>query len=258
MSDRALQDEVIRALADGPFRSSTVWQDRDLADPDRVERFARFLARRYYYERVVHFFRYSRALARVTGRRPEAALAGPEFNALLPGIVLGSRETAHAVAELVVEYVKRGDRAEAIAYVDDLLRYEGAMMVVEAGPRRWRENGATPVVLVDADAAPAMADGTVILELEFNLPEILPLIVRAWSDPPLAPHRPCRLVVARTPRGRVSVAQLTEPITEAIVAANGRLTLRDLAEATGAELGALREAFASLTEIGAVRFSIGS
>src|SRR3989449_5690420 len=50
------------------------------------------------YERLVHFFKYSRALARVTGRRPEAILRRPGFDALLPTAVLGSRETARAVA----------------------------------------------------------------------------------------------------------------------------------------------------------------
>ncbi len=64
-SDRALQDAVIRALADAPYRASSEWQRRGLADPDRVERYARFLARHFYYERIVNFFKYSRALARV-------------------------------------------------------------------------------------------------------------------------------------------------------------------------------------------------
>src|SRR5207244_1039811 len=67
-TDRALQDEVIRALADAPFRASPEWRRLALADPDRVERYARFLARHFYHERIVHFFKYSRALARITGR----------------------------------------------------------------------------------------------------------------------------------------------------------------------------------------------
>src|SRR2546430_16853715 len=83
-SDRALQDDVIRALADAPYRASADWRRRELADPDRVERYARFLARHFYYERIVHFFKYSRALGRVTGRAPEAILTSPAFEALLP------------------------------------------------------------------------------------------------------------------------------------------------------------------------------
>src|SRR5206468_856983 len=82
----------IRALADAPYRASHAWRRRELADPGRVERYARFLARHFYYERIVHFFKYSRALARVTGRAPEAVLTSPAFDALLPTLVLGSGE----------------------------------------------------------------------------------------------------------------------------------------------------------------------
>src|SRR5438552_555859 len=128
-SDRALQDDVIRALADAPYRGSADWRRRELADPDRVERHARFLARHFYYERIVHFFKYSRALARVTGRAPEAILKGPAFDALLPTLVLGSRETAAAVGRLVTAYVAAGRMA--IPYLADLLRYEEAMMEVQ-------------------------------------------------------------------------------------------------------------------------------
>src|SRR5205809_5752554 len=39
-------DSVIRALADAPFRASPDWRGLALADPTRLERFARFLANR--------------------------------------------------------------------------------------------------------------------------------------------------------------------------------------------------------------------
>src|SRR5467141_2422478 len=110
VNDRALQDEVIRALADAPYRTSAEWRGRQLADAGQVERFARFLARHFYHERIVHFFKYSRALARVTGRAPEAILKSPAFDALLPTLVLGSRETAAAVARLVTAHVAAGRR----------------------------------------------------------------------------------------------------------------------------------------------------
>jgi len=138
VNDRAVQDLLIRALADAPYRASPEWQGGALADPERVERFAHFLARHFYYERIVHFFKYSRALARVTGRHPEAVLRQATFDALLPAVVLGSRVTAQAVADLVVAYTRGG---ADIPYRDDLLRYEAAMMVVEAGARVWRDSG---------------------------------------------------------------------------------------------------------------------
>src|SRR2546421_2811368 len=137
-SDRALQDSVIRALADAPYRASPEWRGLALADPTRLERFARFLARHFYFERVVHFFKYSRALARVTGRRPEAVLHSPGFDALLSTAVLGSRATARAVAALAVRHLRPAGAARSIPYLDDLLAYEEAVMVAEAGARAWR------------------------------------------------------------------------------------------------------------------------
>lgn len=258
MTDRAVQDDVIRALADAPFRASDAWQERHLADPDRVERFARFLARRFYFERVVHFFRYTRALARVTGRQPEAALRRPAFDAALAGAVLGSRATARTVADLVVEHLQGSEVRDAVPYLDDLLRYEAAMMIVESGPRLWRELDAAPVGSFDADATPELADGAVILQLEWDLPEILPALVREWAEPPVPAHRARRLIVARTSRGRVTVARLSEPIADAIHRADGRQTLSDLAAGSGVEIAALLEAVTSLSEIGAVRRSVGS
>jgi len=137
VNDRALQDDVIRALADAPYRASAEWRGRGLVDAGKVERFARFLARHFYHERIVHFFKYSRALARVTARWPEAVLRQPGFDALLATAVLGERATAHAVARLVTAYVA----GEEVPYHKDLLRYQEAMMVVEAGPRVWRDTG---------------------------------------------------------------------------------------------------------------------
>src|SRR5206468_6888863 len=141
VSDREIQDSVIRALADAPYRASPEWRALALADPTRLERFARFLARHFYHERLVHFFKYSRALARVTGRRPEAVLHSAGFDALLSTAVLGSRATAHAVAALAVHHVRSAGAAPSIPYLDDLLAYEEAMMVAEAGPRFWRDAG---------------------------------------------------------------------------------------------------------------------
>ncbi len=252
--DRALHDRVIRALADAPYRASPEWRALDLADADRVERYARFLARHFYYERIVHFFKYSRALARVTGRRPEAVLAGPAFDALLPQAVLGSRATARAVARLVVDHVT--GTAASIPYLRDLLRYEEAMMVVEAGPRVWRESG-TP----DPEASPAppqTVEGTVLLELAYDLPAVLPRLLEPWTEPPAAPQRPTRLLVARSPYGRVAVARSDARVAAVVELADGKRTVAELAARTGLDVGELEAALRDLVELGAVRFSTGS
>ncbi len=254
-SDRALQDDVIRALADAPFRASAVWRDRRLADPDRVERYARFLARHFYYERIVHFFKYSRALARVTGRRPEDVLRTAGFDALLPTLVLGSRATATAVARLVTAYLAPG--AQSIRYLPDLLRYEEAMMVVEAGPRVWREPENGKAGSGEAET-PQTVEGTVLLELAYDLPAVLPKLLQPWSEVPRAPERPTRLLIARSPRGRVSVVRSDAAAAAVVELADGKRTLADLAAGTGLDVGALQQTVRDLVDLGAVRFSTGS
>jgi len=257
VSDRALQDHVIRALADAPYRASTEWRRRALADPERVERYARFLARHFYYERIVHFFKYSRALARATGRRPEAVLNQPGFDALLPTVVLGSRASAQAVARLVADHVA-GSEAP-IPYLADLLRYEEAMMVVEAGPRVWRddpeqadENGGR------GTGQPEKVEGTVLLELAYDLPAVLPGLLQPWTSVPECTPRHTQLLVARSPHGRVAVARGTDVVAAVLELADGRRTLGELAAGAGLEVAELEDTLQGLVDLGAVRFSTGS
>lgn len=245
---------MIRALADAPYRASPEWRRLVLADPDRVERYARFLARHFYHERIVQFFKYSRALARITARRPEAVLKGPQFDALLPGAVLGSRETARAVARLVVEHV--GGAAAAIPFLADLLRYEEAMMVAEAGPRVWRDDQAS-AGSGERDR-PEKVEGTVLLQLSYDLPAVLPKLLQPWTELPRAAERPITLLVARSPHGRVAVAKSDESVAAVVHLADGTRTLEELAAGAGVEIGALTETLQGLVELGAVRFSTGS
>jgi hypothetical protein len=254
-SDRAVQDRVIRALADARYRVSPEWLVQQLADPDRLERYAHFLARHFYHERLVQFFKYSRALARVTGRRPEAVLTQAAFDALLPGVVLGSRDTARAVAGLAVAYV--GAAPMSIPYLQELLAYEEAMMVVEAGPRVWRDR-AVGAAGPHPDAAPTLVEGTVILELTYDLPAVLPELLRPWTAVPLAPQRPTTLLVARSPHGRVAVARSEATVAALVRFADGERSLAQLAAETGLAVRELEATVQGLVELGALRFSTGS
>jgi hypothetical protein len=257
VSDRAVQDLLIRALADAPYRASAEWQGRALADPGRVERFARFLARHFYYERIVHFFKYSRALGRATGRQPEAVLTRPAFDALLPAAVLGSRATAQAVTQLVAAYVRDGAPPAPVPYGDDLLRYETAMMVVEAGPRVWRDTG-TRDGGRGTGASPEIVEGTVLLDLTYDLPAVLPELLKPWTAVPQAAARPTRLLVARSPHGRVAVARSDDTVAAVVQLADGKRTLEQLAAGAGLAVPQLEETLTGLVDLGAVRFATGS
>ena len=256
MSDRALQDLVLRALADAPFRASPAWRERALADPARLERFARFLARHFYFERIVHFFKYSRTLTRVTGRSPDAGLRAAAFDALLPAIVLGSRESAAAVADVVATHVAAG-RREGIPYLGDLLTYERAMMVAEAGPRIWREMGNGEGGM-GKGTAPELVEGTVLLVLTYDLPAVLPKLLAPWTELPQCPEQPTTLLIARSRHGRVAVARADAAVATVVELADGRKTLEDLAREAGLRPAELEATLAGLTELGAVRFGTGS
>jgi hypothetical protein len=256
VDDRTIQDLVIRALADAPFRASREWRLHELASQERVDRFARFLARHFYYERLVHFFKYSRALARVTGRTPEAILRGPEFESLLPVLVLGSRASAESVAALAATWV-RGGTTQSIPYLDDLLEYEQAMMVVESGARIWRD-GAPHESVRDQQSIPIRAEGTMLLDLRYDLPVVLPELLRPWTEVPQPPRRATRLVIARSKHGRVSVARTTTAIATLLELADGRKSLDDLAREAGLRPAELEATLEGLVDIGAVRFSLGS
>ena len=257
MSDREIQDSVIRALADAPYRASPEWRGLALADPTRLERFARFLARHFYYERVVHFFKYSRALAQVTGRRPEAVLHSAGFDALLSTAVLGSRATARAVAALAVHHVRPAGAAQSIPYLDDLLAYEEAMMVAEAGPRVWRDAGKGEGGR-GKGVPPELVEGTVLLDLAYDLPSALPKLLQPWTEVPRAAPQRVKLLIARSPHGRVTVARADAAVASVVELADGRKTLPELARAAGLRSDDLEATLAGLADLGAVRFATGS
>jgi len=257
VSDREIQDSVIRALADAPYRASPEWRGLALADPTRLERFARFLARHFYYERVVHFFKYSRALAQVTGRRPEAVLHSAGFDALLSTAVLGSRATARAVAALAVHHVRPAGAAQSIPYLDDLLAYEEAMMVAEAGPRVWRDAGKGEGGR-GKGVPPELVEGTVLLDLAYDLPSALPKLLQPWTEVPRAAPQRVKLLIARSPHGRVTVARADAAVASVVELADGRKTLPELAREAGFSSDDLEATLASLADLGAVRFATGS
>jgi hypothetical protein len=257
MSDRAVQDALIRALADAPFRGSADWRQRELASTERLDRFARFLARHYYHERLVHFFRYSRALARVTGRGPEEVLRNAGFDRLLTAIILGSRDSGVAVADLTVTHLRTG-RLEGIPYHEDLLRYQQAMMVVESGARVWRDGSAGSDQSRPRWSRPMKVEGTMLLDLSYDLPLVLPQLLREWIDVPQAPAQRTTLLIARSPHGRVSVARTTATIETVLELVDGRTSLEELAREAGLRPGEVEAALEGLVDIGAVRFSSGS
>src|SRR5262249_44237759 len=109
MNDRALQDDLIRYLSDAPLRHHP---PKSLKLPHgeaaKAEKFARFLARRYYRDRLIRSFRYSRLFSDRTGRRAEEVCDAAAFEPFLQQCVLGSVESAQRVAGMACAHLSTG------------------------------------------------------------------------------------------------------------------------------------------------------
>src|SRR5256885_2888846 len=105
-SDRDLQDEVIRYLTDARSRN------KNSAEPPlspeqarKAEKFGRFLARRYYRDRLARSFRYSRLFASAIGRTAEQVVDGELFQGFLNACVMGSLEAAQRAGPMAAMYL---------------------------------------------------------------------------------------------------------------------------------------------------------
>ena len=97
-----------------------------------------------------------------------------------------------------------------------------------------------------------------MLDLAYDLPVVLPKLLRPWTTVPEAPPQAVRLIIARSRYGRVAVAKATDAIVSIMELADGRKTLEDLAREAGLRPAELQATLQGLTELGAVRFSTGS
>ncbi len=97
-----------------------------------------------------------------------------------------------------------------------------------------------------------------MLDLSYDLPTVLPLLLLPWTTVPEAPAGAVRLIIARSRYGRVAVAKATDAIVSIMELADGRKTLEDLAREAGLRPAELQATLQGLTELGAVRFSTGS
>lgn len=265
MNGRTLHDSLLRVLTDAGLRRAVLHGEgggfggigvEEAAvlrgsDPERIERMARFMARHFYRERVVRLFATTRALAPRTGRDPLAALQTPAFQKAIEGAVLGSPETAGTVAALV-EVALLLDGSEppgGFPFWRDLVRYEGSLFRVEAAPRSWRGEREGP----PANAPPIRSPSCRVLELEWDLPAMLPLLQRGGTDLPSPSRAPTRLLVSCSPRGRVSVVRLPDSLLRLLEALDGKQTARALAAALGAEEAGVARTLSQLRDLGAVR-----
>jgi len=253
MNSRDAQDLILRLLADGPFRAAALAGSAQLApdaaavlarvDRAGLDRFGRFLCRHYYRERVVHYFKYSRALAPLTGRAPEAVLKTAEFTALMPKLVLGERMSAGLVLELLARHLTTdADALRAkVPYWDDLISYQSVFFLSDA---QSPEPAATPF--------PARAETARIVELGWDLPAVLPLLLRPFGELPQPPHQPTRLLFARSPQGEVTVLRCTDALRDLLESLTGQQDPAQVAAKIGLDADSFAKTLQRLENLGAV------
>src|SRR5437762_12465846 len=105
-TDRDLQDDVIRYRADAGVRNkNSSGLPLSPEQAKRAEKFGRFLARRYYRDRLARSFRYSHLFASARGRNVEQVAEGESFQDFLNECVMGSLEAAQRVGQMAVSYL---------------------------------------------------------------------------------------------------------------------------------------------------------
>lgn len=240
MSDRAVQDEIIRYLADAKVRA----QERrrgpiSAGEAAKAVQFAHFLARRYYRDRLARSFRYSHRFRRQTGRVAEEVVNRSEFDQFLRVCVMGSLESAQCVGEMARAHLTAAPPPGA--WWPELLDYEYNYFL----------QAATSQPPPKSDR-PAPGLSTVCRQFTWALPEMLPRL-RAGAALGDDLRREVTLLFSRTEAGRIYVVEMEVTMARVFHATDGVRSVEEIAKSVGSGVQPVRQALAALVEIGAVR-----
>ena len=238
MSDRAVQDEVIRYLADASVRGQAS-APIPAGEAAKAARFAHFLARRYYRDRLARSFRYSHRFFRQTGRTAERVADRAEFSEFLTECRMGSLESAQRVGEMARVHLAA---ASSDPWWPDLLDYEYCYFLQAA----TAEHGI-------AAEQPSRGLSAVCRRFAWSLPQMLPRI-RAGELIGDDRQRETTLLFSRTHAGRIYVVEVESALEDIFRAVDGRRTVEQIADAAGVSTATARAMLALLANIGAVEF----
>lgn len=239
MNGRALQDELIRYLSDAKVRAAPP-ESLKLTGGEaaKANKFARFLARRYYRDRLIRSFRYSRSFADRTGRRAEDICGREEFEPVLDQCVLGSVASAGRAGEMAVAYLSPGEKL--FPWWHDLLAYEAAHLLQTATTER-----------AEPGQHYQRSPSATCIRFDWALPEMLPLL-RKGEVAGEEFRRGVTLLFSRTHMGKIYVVELDESTAAVFRATDGSRTLEQIAKAGGVTGPQAEAALSNLAQIGAV------
>jgi hypothetical protein len=234
-SDRDLQDALITYLADANLRRAPAGLlPLSPEQARRAGRFARFLARRYYRDRLARSFRYSRRFAPAAERVADA----PVFNIFLDVCVLGSVASAERVAGLAVDHVNRLPAPGP--WWNDLLQYERLFFLQAA----TTENEVASASLQPSPSARCH-------RFSWNLPELL-LRLKSGAAMSAELHVEVTLLFSRTGSGRIYVVEVDADTAAVFHGAGARLSPAQIAETTSLPAATVQHALAALAQVGAL------
>jgi hypothetical protein len=238
-SDRDLQDEVIRYLADARARKKSSAQlPLSPEQAQKAEKFGRFLARRYYRDRLARSFRYSRLFASAIGRTAEQVVDGESFQDFLKECVMGSLEAAQQVGQMAVMHLS--DVQEPGAWWGELLAYEQAFFLQAATAE------GEPVTDISRRARSA-----VCCAFRWNLPEILTRLKSAQNIGDDL-KKDVLLLFSRTAGGKIYVVEM-EGGSELIWRhTDGARSVDQIASAVSLPVKTVQDTLQALSQIGAV------
>jgi len=238
-SDRDLQDAVITYLSDASLRRQQTSELPISAEQAaRAHQFARFLARRYYRDRLVRSFRYSPLFRDVIGRSAEHVVDTAAFDGFLDECVLGSLPSAKRLAEITREFLTTSNQPGT--WWGDLLDYELAFFLQAA----TAEN--TP-----SAALPQKGCSALLRRFHWNLPDLLPKIP---TREPIADdlQSAVDLLFSRTREGRIYAVQVEAATKVVFEETNGLRSADQIATAAHISTESCASILTSLAQIGAV------
>jgi hypothetical protein len=233
-SDRDFQDAIIRFLSGPQNRSSNLIDFPDERQREGAQRFARFLARRYYRDRLQRGFRYA---VRLTGSPLEPLIEGPQFDAILDDCVLGSLQTARCIGRLAVENLAPR-RTES--WWTELLEYEFA----------WFQQLAASEIPPTAPV-PAQNSIAVVRDFKIRIPELVARL-KSGTMPAASLESYLTLLFSRTTHGRIYVVEMDQAAKAVFEAVDGERSEGEIARSSGLALEDTRRILTNLCELGAV------
>ena len=240
MSDRTVQDEVIRYLADAKVRAQKPRRAPIRAgEGAKATQFAHFLARRYYRDRLARSFRYSHRFRRQTGRIAEEVVEAEEFDRFLRQCVMGSLESARRVGEMARAHLSAAPQPGT--WWQDLLDYEYAYLLQTA----TAERGAS-------FDRPSPGVSTVCRQFAWALPEMLPRL-RAGETICDDLRSEVTLLFSRTDTGRIYVVEVDRAIARVFDATDGVRSVEEIAAWAETNLQSAQRALDALAGVGAVK-----